>query len=1172
MARLEDLTPGARVRGVLADRTITVVQVQWHASSALTLTYRDDAGTVAQELIYRDGEPRLEVEASGRAWSFDADGHLFRLASEARRIQLAYLFDPYIAISSSNVMPLPHQIVAVYEEMLPRQPLHFLLADDPGAGKTIMAGLYVKELMIRGDVKRCLIVCPGMLVDQWQDELDQKFQLNFEILTRDMLEASRSGNPFLEKDLLIARLDHLSRNEEVQARLAQSEWDLVIVDEAHKMAAHLTGREVKETKRYKLGKVLGSVARHFLLMTATPHSGKDEDFQLFMALLDADRYEGKLRDGAHTIDTADMMRRLVKEKLLKFDGTRLFPERRAYTAEYDLSDDEARLYERVTEYVRDEMNRADRNAEDGDARRRNVVGFALTTLQRRLASSPEAIYQSLMRRRKRLEARVVEERLKKRVAELNPLDELVTPAALDIDFGDLDDIDDLPDAELEDLEAEVVDLASAARTIAELEAEIVTLTGLEELAARVRASGTDRKWEELSSLLQERKEMFDAGGTRRKLIVFTEHRDTLNYLVDKLRALLGRAEAVVAIHGGLGREERRKAQEFFTQDKDCFLLVATDAAGEGINLQRAHLMVNYDLPWNPNRIEQRFGRIHRIGQTEVCHLWNLVANETREGAVFLRLLEKLAEQRNALGDQVFDVLGEVFRDRSLRDMLLEAIRYGERPEVRAQLSLQVDKAVGSRLEGLLAERALATDVMGSVRVEAIRDEMEKAEARRLQPHYVRSFFEEAFAHLGGRLSKREAGRYEVTHVPTEVRSRDRLIGRGAPVLKRYDRVTFDREFMSLHGKPTAELISPGHPLLEATIDLVLERYGVLLRHGAVLIADADESTEPRTLIYVEHAIQDGRIVKDGQCRVVSKRFEFVEAGREGKTRRAGYAPYLDYRPASEKELAAIRPVLAQDWLRDGLEQRGLDYAISEAVPGHLEEVRRRTVARVDRTEAAVKDRLTHEINYWDMRANQLKEQELAGKQPRMNSGKARQRADDLQARLDRRLVELEQERQLAPLPPVVVGGALVVPAGCLAALEGRELPAGRTPEDTSITERIAVDAVMAAECDLGRMPTEMDHFNPGYDVQSKDPISGDMYFIEVKGRVAGASTVTVTRNEIMHGLNKPERFILALVEVRDGKSGRLTYVRRPFSNEPDFAVTSINFSLKSLEALGGVPV
>src|SRR5262245_13974582 len=397
MTRLEELQPTAAVRGILSDQVVTVVSIQWFGSEALELTYKTASGRVANELLYRHDESRLEIVEHGRPWSFDGEGHLFRLVSEAHRIRLAHLFDPVLAVHTSLVEPLPHQITAVYEAMLPHQPLRFLLADDPGAGKTIMAGLFIKELVARGDLQRCLVVCPGNLTEQWQDELYRRFQLPFEILTNDKLEAARTGNWFSENNLVIARLDKLSRNEDVQEKLKAPDcrWDLVVCDEAHKLSASFFGGEVNYTKRYKLGQLLSSLTRHFLLMTATPHNGKEEDFQLFMALLDGDRFEGKFRDGVHAADVSDLMRRMVKEKLLKFDGTHLFPERIAYTTPYKLSDLEAKLYEAVTEYVREQFNRAEALEND---KRAGTVGFALTILQRRLASSPEAIYQSIHRR------------------------------------------------------------------------------------------------------------------------------------------------------------------------------------------------------------------------------------------------------------------------------------------------------------------------------------------------------------------------------------------------------------------------------------------------------------------------------------------------------------------------------------------------------------------------------------------------------------------------------------------------------------------------------------------------------------------------------------------------------------------------------------------------------
>jgi superfamily II DNA or RNA helicase len=1169
MAALEDISRGAAVKGILPNSLAIISDVRWIGTVAIEVTYKDSNGRLGNELLYRDREPTLEVVDAGRPWSFDGDSALFRLLSEANRIRLAYLFDPLLAVHTSLVEPLPHQITAVYGEMLSRQPLRFLLADDPGAGKTIMTGLLIKELIARGDLQRCLIICPGNLVEQWQDELDRRFHLPFDIMTNDALEVARTGNWFTEVSLAICRLDKLSRDEDVQAKLQETDWDLIVCDEAHKLSATYFGNEVKYTKRYRLGQLVSTLTRHFLLLTATPHNGKEADFQLFMALLDGDRFEGKFRDGVHVSDASDMMRRLVKEQLLKFDGTPLFPERRAYAVNYRLSDGEAELYKQVTDYVREEFNRAEALENEG---RKGTVGFALTILQRRLASSPEAIYQSIRRRRERLEKRLREEQLLKRGMEVSVDLNAGLPALTN---DDIEELDDAPDVEVEQTEEKVVDQASAARTITELRAEIAQLGELERTALRVRQSGTDRKWDELSRLLQNNTEMFDAAGHRRKLVLFTEHRDTLNYLTERIGALIGKPEAVVVIHGSIGREERRKAEESFRHDKEVEILVATDAAGEGINLQRAHLMVNYDLPWNPNRLEQRFGRIHRIGQTEVCHLWNLVAGNTREGEVFFRLLEKLDEEREALGGQVFDVLGQLtFDERPLRELLLEAIRYGEQPEVKDRLFKVVEQALERRhLVELIEGRALTHDAMDVTRVRQIREEMERADARRLQPHFVASFFIEAFKLLGGSIHEREAKRFEIRHVPAVIRNRDRQIGRGQAVLQRYERITFEKSLISVPGKPMAAFVCPGHPLLDATLDLVIERHRDLLKRGAILIDDSDPGDQPRALLYLEHAIQDARSDRAGNRRIVSKRLQFVEVDQAGSARSAGPAPYLDYRPPTPEEAAKLATHPWPEWLRADLEAKAMEHAAIHMVPDHLNDVRHRKAELIDKTLVAVKERLTKEINYWDHRAAQLKDQELAGRvNAKLNSGLARQRADDLTARLQKRLAELEQERRLSPLPPVVLGGALIVPAGLVLGLMGPQ--AGQTAEDfpaeTAESERRAMEAVMDTERRLGFVPRDVSDLKVGYDIESAVPNTGLLRFIEVKGRSVGARTVTITRNEIITGLNKPDDFILALA-LLDGDSVDVRYVRKPFEKEPDFKATSVNYDLAALLGMAREP-
>ena len=1189
--KLEDLHPHGRVEGIRPERPVTVIATKWLGSEAIEVTYTTPSGEPETSVLYRSDESDLESVGKSQPWTFDADGALFRLVSEAHRIRLAHLFDPLLAVHTSLVEPLPHQITAVYESMLPRQPLRFLLADDPGSGKTIMAGLLMKELIARGDLQRCLVVCPGALAEQWQDELEARFQLPFIVYSSDQLQAARPENWFEKNDLVIARLDMLSRNEEVQELLQAPDcrWDLVVCDEAHKMSATYFGKKIKYTKRYRLGQLLGRLTRHFLLMTATPHNGKEDDFQIFMALLDGDRFEGRFRPGVHHTETADLMRRMVKEKLLKFDGTPLFPMRRAYTVPYKLSEAEASLYDAVTRYVRREFNRAERLG----GKKRTTVGFALTILQRRLASSPEAIYRSLRRRRERLTDRLEDLEDVLRHASARPVPLFTGP---ELDLEELEDWEDAPEDEADELAAEIMDQATAAQTSTELRAEISTLRELEDLARQVVSRSDDTKWRELSGLLGK---IFTAAGLApriseaegrygseddvrprpspgQKLVIFTEHKDTLYYLHDRIKTRIGRTEAVVVIHGGMNRRDRLEAQEAFRHDPEVRVLLATDAAGEGINLQRAHLMVNYDLPWNPNRLEQRFGRIHRIGQTEVCHLWNLVADGTREGHVYRTLLEKLETERRALGGQVFDVLGQVeFEGRPLRDLLVEAIRFGEQPDVRAHLDTVVAQALDrDRLRGLMHDHALVQDGMDTSRLHSVREEMERAQARRLQPHFIESFFLEAFGCLGGSVRQREPRRYQVSVVPASVRQRARDIGTREPVHARYERIAFEKSLVAQRDRPAAAFVCPGHPLLDAVLDLTLERNRSLLKRGAVLVDDRDHGLEPRVLLYLENAIHDGRSASKGGGRTISRQMIYLDLGRDGFRGHVRYAPYLDFRPLAEHE-PDPGEILARPecgWIERDIESRAEEYAAEHVIPRHLAEVREARMAAIDRTEAAVKDRLTKEISYWDHRAEQLKLREKAG-QPdaRLNSREASKRADQLQARLARRLEELRLERRISAGPAVAMGGILVVPKGLLDKVAGLRTKPAATVTDTQAIAARARAIVMDVERGLGFDPTDREFDKLGYDIESRVPETGRLRFIEVKGRVEGAPSISVTRNEILFSLNRPDDYVLAIVEFTDKGGHRVHYLRRPFRREPDFGVTKVDYSFSTLLARAGEP-
>ena len=1129
--RLEDLVPGVSIAGLLPGVEVTLVHAGMHGTQACTLVYRTPDGGFGERVIYGPDLVGLSI-GSGSRRPFDADADEFKLAAEVQRIQLAGLYDPMLAVATSDVRPLPHQIRAVYGELLPKRPLRFLLADDPGAGKTIMAGLYIKELILRDDVHRCLVVAPGGLVDQWQDELFLKFGLRFEILSNHLLDTTIGQSVFEAHPLLIARMDQLARNEALLEQIEDSQWDLVIVDEAHRMGAYWFGGELKLTKRFELGQLLGTRARHLLLMTATPHSGKEEDFQAFLTLLDRDKFAGKYRKEHHRSDTKGVMRRMVKEDLLTFEGRLLFPERFAHTVPYELTALEADLYQQVTDYVRDGMGRADKL----DGKRKNTVGFALTVLQRRLASSPAAIHESLKRRIARLTKRAhdIEHGIR-------PDDTLLFTSQLDDEEWSSEDI--------EEAEEEVVDAATSALTVEELRLEIAELNDLSALAARVRASGQDVKWTELRTILEDNL-LHDADDRARKLIIFTEHRDTLDYLVAQVRSLLGRPDAVEAIHGGVRRPERRRIAEEFSKNPVCRVLVATDAAGEGLNLQAAHLMVNYDLPWNPNRIEQRFGRVHRIGQEEVCRLWNLVAVTTREGEVFERLLAKIEEQRTAYGGKVFDVLGGAFSDKPLRDLLLDAIRYGELPETRAKMHQVIDSNVADGLCELMAERALASEAMADADVHALRRAMDDARARRLQPHYISMAFRAAFERLGGRMARREQSRFEITRVPEALR------GRRTTVASRYERVTFEIDGIPGPGggggrDVRADLLAPGHPLHDAVMSEAQVRWGAALERGTVLVSATID--EPHLLIGVRNE------VIDGAGEVVARRFGYAVASAQGEVTPAGPAPYLDCVAVPEGPLADRARALP--WL--GVAERvATDWLITHDLPDYLAEVGPRRVRELERTRGQVHERLTLEINRIGGEVLAASAKESVGQKPKESSESLTRKMSVLETRLAARLAQIDKALSMRTPPPRVVASAIVIPAAWLDDVEAGDGPdaepasAGESSGDlprvptfaveTKAVERRAVDAVLAAERALGRNPIEMPVNNPGYDIRSERP-DGTGLLIEVKGRIAGAKDFKITHNEVMAAKNATPNYRLALVRVdpRGAEHDEIHYLDDP---------------------------
>ncbi|AKK06862.1 helicase family protein [Corynebacterium mustelae] len=1131
--RISDLKSGQRLHGVSSQGLVELVAVIEMSDDLAEIVFKDGEGKTDTRIVTGNDMAQISVVTDAEAApEFTGDPDDFRLAAEALRIKYAALYDPIAAVNSSNVDPLPHQIRAVYEELLPRVPLRFLLADDPGAGKTIMAGLYIKELILRSDCERAIIVAPGGLVEQWRDELAQKFDVRFEIFNPQFAQEQMS-NPFVDQPFVIARMDQLSRNDELLTQLQAVSWDVAIVDEAHRMSARYStwSGDIKQTRRFNLGQILSETAHHFLLMTATPHAGKEEDFQLFMSLLDRDRFEGQFRDGVHRTDTKGLMRRMVKEELLTFEGKPLFPERRAYTVSYELSPGERKLYEEVSDYVRTEMGRADQIAQSGDGKRGNNVGFALTVLQRRLASSPEAILRSLERRSGKLT-----EQLK----QLRQTGGKPVGYSADRDFDEDIPLFHLSIEEQIQLEFDIEDLvgsSTAAKTIPELEYEITVLGNLIRLARQVRSTDEDKKWVELRTILDEQL-LAKTDGDSRKIIVFTEHRDTLNYLEQKIRTQFGRAEAVLTIDGTTSRDERLRVREKFTHDPEAVVLLATDAAGEGLNLQRAHLMVNYDLPWNPNRIEQRFGRIHRIGQREVCHLWNLVAEDTREGAVFSRLLSKIDNMNRAYSGNLFNVLGEggAFENRSLRDLLIEAIRYGDNPQTKEKLDDIIDASVSVGLEDIMTKRALHKEMFDPLDLDEVRKRMENARERKLQPGFISAFFIPAFKRLGGAIHKREQGRYEITRVPAQVKQAARNALSLTPITDRYERVTFDTKFIEHPSRIDATLIAPGHALLHSVIEQTIAGLPDVLREGTVFVDRSDKQLNEPVLLYtLEQCITAG--AKED---VVSHHFDYVQLTESGEVTNTSAPVYLNYEPPTEQEYTQITEILNQPWLKTNHDSDVRGWSFQYGMQPRLAEVKLRRDIDIERTRTQVLERLNAEINHWDEQYNRLYALEQQGTVGRLRAETAKSRVLELELRLENRMVELDESAKLIPKRVQIRGVALVIPSAML-----KSAPTRNTKE----VERRAVTAVLNAERKLGRNPEEMQHNNPGFDIRSTTATQSNLY-IEVKGRIAGSDSFTITANEVAFAQTQGDHHILALVKVHpDGPQyDQVRYITHAFDH------------------------
>jgi superfamily II DNA or RNA helicase len=1044
---------------------------------------------------------------------------------EAHRIRLAYQFDPQLAVSVSQVDPLPHQIEAVYHYVLNSPRIRFLIADDPGAGKTIMAGLILKELEYRRLVQRVLIVAPGHLKYQWQREMKERFRESFAIVDRGLMRAAWGENVWEERDRAIASIDFI-KQEDIRTTLANVRWDLVIVDEAHKMSAYAypdrDRMKVDKTQRYQAGEVLSRQAEHLLFLTATPHKGDEENFRLFLDLLRPGFFAQSdlLKESIESKDNPVFVRRL-KEDMKRFDGTPIFPPRHIHTVPFRLTPDEALLYNSVTRYVQDYFDKAKEN---------RSISFALMILQRRLTSSTHAIYESLVRRKARLEELLtLPERIRQDEDYLRA--RRITP----------EELEDMEEEERDQIEQRLVHL-TIAQNIGDVRAEIDQLERLIDQAEQVRR-------QEIESKLVGLRDHVLAHLGERKLLIFTEFRDTVDYLVEKLR---GWGYAVVTIHGQMDMDARIEAEHTFQHEAQ--IMVATEAAGEGINLQFCSLMVNYDIPWNPNRLEQRMGRIHRYGQNYEVHVWNLITRDTREGQILARLFDKMDRMREALGsDRVFDIIGEIIPGARLDELLKDAIFHQRRMEEIEQHIDAMDELTTRRTLERVFATSLATrhiDYTGLLR------ETLHAEENRLVPEYVEDYFLRAFRRLGGTIEPRG----EVYHVPTvpyDLRRWDddyTFKTTYGKLFRAYRRVTFDKAYARTHRE--VEFVAPGHPLLEAVNEQVLHAFG---GHAeSVAVFGDPEGQREGVLWFVEGEVTDG----SGQP--AGKRVFCLYRPLEGAIERINPAVLWDLEPmdgdrAAERVPEAVRGLLEQ---RSAVE----DHVVTRVLLPFREEIG----ARRER-ETRVKEKYgLRSLEYLIQESNQkildYQMRQAAGEQvelPLLNEQRTLERLTRRRDELER---ELRQERNLTVGEPRFLGAAAVVPLP----VAGPEELAYDVPRPEAVPtheeragygagygagmrrdeaiEAVGMQVAMAYEREQGWEPEDVSGENHGFDVRSirydEDGTLAGVRYIEVKAR-ARSGAVRISSNEWKKARHFGEQFWLYVVTQAGTESPQLHRIQDP---------------------------
>lgn len=1078
---------------VMAVRTFGSTMIKIEAVGVNSRKYYDAVLTPAElTAITRSVEHNL---------TFTGDAEHVFLFLEGNRIRNAFQFDPLYGVSVSQVDPLPHQIEAVYHYILKNPSIRFLLADDPGAGKTIMAGLLLKELKYRGLVNRVLIIVPGHLKEQWLREMKERFNESFVIVDRGVINASWGQNVWTERHQIITSLD-FAKQDDVMFALKDSSWDLVIVDEAHKMSAYKYGEKISKTARYQFGELVSQITKYLLFLTATPHRGDPENFRLFLDLLQPGFFASTEMLAASVQDNDNpLFLRRLKEDLKGFDNAPLFPPRQVETVKYRLSDAEKMLYNAVTEYVEQNFNKALQKE------KRNVA-FALTILQRRLASSVRAVRKSLERRCLRLE-------------ELYKKGQLLQEVGYTEDY-----LEDLEESERWQKEEELLEKLTSAETLEELKLEIDKLTDLVHLAREVEKQEIETKLTRLREVIEDER----IKETGAKILIFTESRDTLEYLAEKIGKKWG--YTVTTIHGGMSMDARIRAEHEFKNRAQ--IMVATEAAGEGINLQFCWLMVNYDLPWNPNRLEQRMGRIHRYGQRHEVHIYNLVAVDTREGKILEKLFEKLNRMKEQLGsDRVFDVIGDILPGTSLKDLILEAIANRRTMEdILAEMERVPDAEAIQRVREATME-ALATR---HIDLSRIIGEQRIARENRLVPEYIEKFFLRAARELDIKVEKRQDGLWRVVSVPFEVRNQPyEFKVKYGEVQREYLKVAFDKEKAF---NEQAEFVTMGHPLMEAVLETVFKRYRQEASQGAVF---TDPDGKKDGLLW----FMTGEI-KDGRGEVAGRKLFCIYQDAGGCLSAVNPSLVWDLKPGKNGphgQEAGVLPASREDIMAFALEQQVLPYR------DELLEQRRRDAALKEKYGLKSIDMLIidSESKLMDYETRKIKGENI----PEVTIIQEQRKREDLERKKERLLEDIRVQTSLYPSEPTLLAVVRVVP--------GNSLP-DEISADAAI-EQVGMNLAMQYEREQGRQPEDVSAQALGYDIRSVDR-EGNYRYIEVKAR-ARTGAIALTPNEWVMANRLGEEYWLYVVE-QAAASPQLYLIQNPAAClQPDEQVEIVRYVVRN---------